>query len=344
MAMEAPRFIMRAARPDDFGALVALARETGPGFTNIPNDPDALQVRLNWSLDSFSKALSAPDDELYILLLEDTDTKAICGTAMIFSQVGVRWPFYSYKITRLSQYNQKLDRIIRNEVLNLVNDLEGTSEVGGLFLSASLRAAGLGRMVSRSRYMFIATHRSRFAERTISELRGWIDEAGNCPFWDGLAGKFFHMPFSDADLHNSMHGNQFIADLMPKYPIYSCLLPDRTREVIGRHHDHGGGAVKLLQAEGFRYDGYVDIFDGGPTMIADTDAIATVAESLDSAAVFSDDPDLPWAEHLLATGEASAFRCWRGAAAVEGATLYLPIAAQSALNLTPGERVRHVLF
>ena len=344
LSMEGPRYIMRAARAEDIGALVELAKETGPGFTNIPNDPDALRARLQWSIDSFAADAQAPDDELYILLLEDTHSGAICGTAMLFSQVGVKWPFYSYKITRLSQYNQKLDRIIRNEVLNLVNDLEGTSEVGGLFLSSKLRAGGLGRMVARSRYMFMATHRQRFAEKTISELRGWIDEAGNCPFWDGLAGRFFQMPFSDADLHNSVHGNQFIADLMPKYPIYSCLLPERARETIGRHHDHGGGAARLLRAEGFRYDGYVDIFDGGPTMIADTDAITTLAESHEGSAAFSDDPDLVWGEYLLSAGQASGFQCWRGAAARDGGTLFLPTAAAAVLKIETGERVRYAEF
>ena len=344
LAMDAPRFIMRAARDSDFDALVALAKETGPGFTNIPNDPDALRARLNWSVESFNKTLTAPEDELYILLLEDRSTGAICGTAMVFSKVGVKWPFYSYKITQLSQYNQKLNRIIRNEVLNLVNDLEGTSEVGGLFLSAALRSGGIGRMVARSRYLFMASHRSRFADRTISELRGWIDEDGTCPFWDGLAGKFFQMPFSDADLHNSMHGNQFIADLMPKYPIYSCLLPDETRGVIGRHHDHGGGAMRLLKAEGFRYDGYVDIFDGGPTMMVETDTIATLAQSLKFPIAFSNDPDLLWGEALLATGQGADFQCWHGMAAIDEGKTFVPNACAQELNLNEGQEVRHVAF
>lgn len=344
LAMDAPRFIMRAARHDDFEALVALAKETGPGFTNIPNDPDALRARLDWSVASFARDGTAPEDELYILLLEDRSTGAICGTAMIFSKVGVKWPFYSYKITQLSQFNQKLDRIIRNEVLNLVNDLEGTSEVGGLFLSAALRSGGLGRMVARSRYMFMAAHRARFADRTISELRGWIDEDGRCPFWDGLAGKFFQMPFSDADLYNSMHGNQFIADLMPKYPIYSCLLPDETRAVIGRHHDHGGGAARLLRAEGFRYDGYVDIFDGGPTMMADTDSITTLAQAKALPMAFNDDADLLWGEALIATGQGADFQCWHGMAAVDEGRLTVPMACANELNLTEGQEARYVAF
>ena len=41
--------------------------------------------------------------------------------------------------------------------------------------------------------------------------------------------------------------------------------------------DPHGAAMKMLENEGFAYEGYVDIFDGGPTMIARTDAVASVA-------------------------------------------------------------------
>ena len=33
-----------------------------------------------------------------------------------------------------------------------------------------------------------------------------MDEAGNSPFWDGLAGRFFGMTFPEADEFNAVHG------------------------------------------------------------------------------------------------------------------------------------------
>ena len=33
-------------------------------------------------------------------------------------------------------------------------------------------------LLARSRYLFIAQHRARFADRILAELRGIIDEAG----------------------------------------------------------------------------------------------------------------------------------------------------------------------
>jgi arginine N-succinyltransferase len=113
----------------------------------------------------------------------------------------------------------------------------------------------------------------------LAELRGVMDQAGNSPFWDALAGRFFGMTFPEADQFNAMHGTKFIADLMPRTPIYISLLAESAKPVIGQPHPTGRAALRMLEEEGFVYDRYVDIFDGGPTVTAPTDRIRTVRES-----------------------------------------------------------------
>src|SRR5919112_721022 len=103
----------------------------------------------------------------------------------------------------------------------------------------------------RRRYLFIRKHRERFAGKVIAELRGVIDERGGSPFWDGIAGRFFGMGFHEADEFNAMHGTQFIADLMPKTPIYVSMLPDSARAVMGVPHQSGRAAMRMLEREGF---------------------------------------------------------------------------------------------
>jgi arginine N-succinyltransferase len=142
-----------------------------------------------------------------------------------------------------------------------------------------MRAAGLGGLLARSRYLFMKLHRARFGDRTLAELRGVMDEAGHAPFWDALAGKFFGMSFPEADEFNGIHGTKFIADLMPRSPIYVALLTDEARAVIGQPHPSGRAALRMLEHEGFSFDRYVDIFDGGPTVTARTDDIRTVREA-----------------------------------------------------------------
>jgi arginine N-succinyltransferase len=197
----------------------------------------------------------------------------------VFGQVGVVQPFYSYHVSILTQTSPELGKTFRNHMLSLTTDLEGSSEVGGLFLHPELRAGGWGALLARSRYLFMKLHRARFGERTLAELRGVMDEAGNAPFWDGLAGRFFGMTFPEADEFNAVHGTRFIADLMPKTPIYVDLLAESAKAVMGQPHPSGRAALRMLEQEGFAFDRYIDIFDGGPTVTAATDQIRTVRES-----------------------------------------------------------------
>jgi len=151
--------------------------------------------------------------------------------------------------------------------------------VGGLFLHPELRAGGGGTLLTRSRYLFMKLHRARFGDRTLAELRGVMDEAGNAPFWDALAGRFFGMTFPEADEFNAVNGTKFITDLMPRTPIYVSLLAETGRAVMGLPHPSGRAALRMLEEEGFVFDRYIDIFDGGPTVTAPTDNIRTVREA-----------------------------------------------------------------
>ncbi len=272
-------FRIRAARTSDLAALYEMAKLTGGGFTNLPADRPSLKAKLDRSADALARDEDALGDDMVVLVLEDAETGQVRGTCQLFSRVGVHAPFYSYRIGTLTQHSKELDRTFRADMLTLSTDLEGSSEVGGLFLHPRERAGGLGLLIARSRYLYIRRHSARFAAQTIAELRGIIDEGGGSPFWDGLAGKFFGMNFQDADQFNAIHGHQFIADLMPKHPVYVAMLTEAARAAIALPHPSGRAAMRMLEGEGFRHDGYIDIFDGGPTMRADTDRIKSVAEA-----------------------------------------------------------------
>lgn len=303
--------IIRAAQQKDLQRLYEMAKRTGGGFTNLPPDKKALRAKLERAEASFAANETAPSDQLYLMVLEDRATGDVLGTCQIFGQVGQRWPFYSYRIGTDSKHSEQLARTFHAQILILSNDLNGCSEVGGLYLHPAARSGGLGALLSRSRYLFIAHHRNLFADRILAELRGVIDEAGSSPFWDGVAGRFFGMSFQEADEFNAINGNQFIADLMPKHPIYIAMLPESARHVIGKPHPTGRAAMRMLENEGFTHDGYVDIFDGGPTMIARTDQVTSVAGAKRAEiSAISDEAALSASvEALIATGDKGDFRC-----------------------------------
>ena len=272
-------FRVRPATGEDFRPIYQMAKLTGGGFTNLPPDRATLVGKLDRSDKSFSRKADSQTGDMYMFVLEDPAKSLVRGTCQVFGQVGVIQPFYSYHLSTLTQTSPELDKTFRNRLLTLTTDLEGSSEVGGLFLHPELRAGGWGSLLARSRYLFMKLHRGRFGERTLAELRGVMDEAGHSPFWDGLAGRFFGMSFPEADEFNAVHGTRFIADLMPRTPIYVALLAESAQAVMGQPHPSGRAALRMLEEEGFYFDRYIDIFDGGPTVTVDTDDIRTIRES-----------------------------------------------------------------
>ena len=330
-------FRIRAAKSADLQPLYEMAKLTGGGFTNLPPDRTALTSKLARSADAYARNGEQGDDELFLIVLENAETGEVRGTAQMFTRVGQSSPFYSYRLATLTQHSKELGRTFRAEMLNLVTDLEGSSEVGGLFLHPSERAGGLGLLLARSRYLFIAMHRARFGDRILAELRGVIDERGGSPFWDGVAGRFFGMGFQEADYFNAINGHQFIADLMPKHPVYIAMLPEIARSAIGLPHPSGRAAMRMLEAEGFAYEGYVDIFDGGPTMTARTDKVESICNARSGAvAAISGEAT---AKALVATGHLSDFRCCFGSLAERDGAVMLDPACAATLGVGAGDTV-----
>jgi len=334
-------FVVRAATPGDLQALYEMAKLTGGGFTNLPPDRAALERKLERAETAFAREEDTPGDDLFVLVLENTEAgpgeNSVRGTCQVFGQVGQHWPFYSYRRTTFSQHSRELARTVRAELLSLTTDLEGSSEVGGLFLHPGERAGGLGMLLARSRYLFIAMHRQRFADRILAELRGIIDERGGSPFWDAVGGKFFGMSFQEADEFNAIHGNQFIADLMPKHPVYTAMLGEDARRVIGLPHPKGRAAMRMLEHEGFAFENYIDIFDGGPTMSARTDAVASIARARGLPVA---DTGLGKGEKaLLASGRLAEFRCCYGAREVGPGAVAVDGRAAELLGVDAGDMV-----
>ncbi|MFN5085569.1 MAG: arginine N-succinyltransferase [Novosphingobium sp.] len=338
-------FVIRAANADDLQHLYEMAKRTGGGFTNLPPDRKALTAKLERGAQAFARTEDTLGDDLFVFVLENTATGEVRGTCQVFSAVGLKWPFYSYRIGALTQHSEELGRTFRADILNLSTDLEGASEVGGLFLHPGERAGGLGLLIARSRYLFIRNHRARFADRCLAELRGVIDEAGGSPFWDGVAGRFFGMNFQDADEFNAKHGNQFIADLMPKHPVYIAMLSEAARAVIGVPHPSGRAAMRMLEEEGFAWENYIDIFDGGPTMTVRTDQIRSIREAQDDQVVAI---DLALGDHkggekrLLATGKLAGFRTAYGWVEQREGGIALDPGGAALLGVEPGMTITHV--
>lgn len=271
---------LRPAKKSDHAAVLALAKEAGFGMTSLPPDADVLAEKIEASVASFEGAPEKKGKETFFFVLEDPEKEGyIAGTCGIKSHVGLTQPFYSYKLTTITQASQQLDVFSKHTILQVTNDLTGYSEVGSLFLNPAYRRDRIGKMLSLSRFMFMAAYGDYFADTVLAEMRGVHDKEGNAPFYNAVARHFFQMPFAKADYINATQGNQFINDLMPKYPIYLELLPKPAQDVVGQVNPASEPAKFMLERQGFKPSGYVDIFDGGPTLLAERSQIRSIRES-----------------------------------------------------------------
>lgn len=327
-------WVIRPARIDDVGSLVDLARALGPGMTTFPAHAETIAAKVAHSVATFADRPC--EDRQYILVLEDRASGRVLGLSGIYPHIGEAHGFFSYKLTRLVQRSVGLGRRFEIELLTLSNDYTGATEIGTLAVLPELRGTSAGRFLARARYMLIGAFPDRFSDRVMAEMRGWQDADGRSPFWDAIGSRFFDMDFEEADRLSAIDGAGFIADLMPKQPIYTALLPDAARAAIGRAHEVSARAMSMLMAEDFRYEAHVDVFDGGPQVHARRDSIRTIQDT-QLCTVSAGAGNAPL---LVSNRDLANFRVVDGNGAIDGDRVTLSADALAALEASPGEMLR----
>ena len=334
--------LIRPITHADLPALVGLARSTGVGLTTLPPNEAELAKRVDAAVASFA-GTAHKADEIFLFVLEDTVAKRVIGTCGLATAVGLRQPWYSYRVGLVVHASQELGLFTQTTTLFLTNDHTGHSELCSLFLHPEYRRDRNGQLLSKSRLLFLAQHRERFSKKIIAELRGVSDDNGRSPFWESLGRHFFSMEFSQADYLTGIGRKSFVAELMPKHPLYSSFLTTEAQAVIGKPHPHTLPAMRMLENEGFRYEGYVDIFDAGPTVECDVDDISAVARSHVFTVVVSDAPPADDAViHLVSNMGIGNYRAMLVAASPQGELLPLNAETAAALRINAGDDVRAV--
>ncbi len=280
--------IIRPIKATDYHDLHRIAIDSGYGFTSLPVNKDILKKRIDHSEESFRVQASEPGNQGYLFVMEDTQIGQVVGTAGIEAAVGLDNAFYHYHLGKVVHSSRELNIHNTVETLALCNDYTGATEICTLFLQESHRKNGNGRFLSRCRFLFMAEHSERFANCVIAEMRGVSDEQGRSPFYDWLEKHFLSIQFTKADYLTGIGNKDFIAELMPKYPVYVSLLSKEAQQVINKVHSNTVPALRLLEAEGFSRRGYIDIFDAGPTVEAELKQIRAIRDS-DKYQVLIDD-------------------------------------------------------
>jgi arginine N-succinyltransferase len=336
--------ILRPIAANDLPALLELVAQTGVGLTTLPANAEELERRIAVSIASFAGTAQRAD-QVFLFALEDTATRLIVGTAGIAAAVGLRQAWYSYRVGHAVHASQELGIYTQTRTLFLTNDHTGQSELCSLFLDPQFRRDGNGSLLSKARFLFIAGQRKSFSKRVIAELRGVSDADGRSPFWESLGRHFFSMDFSRADYLTGIGKKSFVAELMPKHPLYINFLTPEAQAVIGETHESTRPAARLLAEEGFRYEGHVDIFDAGPTVECDVDDIDAVARSrLVKAALreTGEEGGAGEATWLVSNTKFADFRAGLVRGTVAGGALALTPGQMRALGVAAGDELRIV--
>jgi arginine N-succinyltransferase len=339
-----PMLIIRPIAIEDLPALEALSQAAGYGLTSLPKDAKLLNRRIKASLRGFENLSDEdpPRGETYLFVLEDSATHKIVGTSGIVSKVGGFQPFYGYRLETSVHASAQLNVHKQIQTLHLIEEHDGPCEVGSLFLSPAYRHGGNGRLLSLSRFLFMADHLEYFDPVVISELRGITDNTGKSPFWDAVGHHFFDIDFPSAD-YLSMVNKKFIADLMPEHPIYIPLLPYSAQAVIGKVQPETEAALSLLQAEGFELTDMVDIFDAGPVVRCAVKAIRSIRDSVKAIVeeISNLKSEISDSQMLIANTQ-QAFRACIGSVTTTTNGVRIDNSVATALNVRIGDTVRFV--
>lgn len=338
-------FIIRPIRDTDLDNLMEMLSHAGRGLTSLPRDPEVLGRRIKASMKSFAEEeIHKPGGEDYLFTMENIFTGELVGISGIISKIGGFEPFFFYRIKEHQYYSKELNKGKKFITLNREKIHAGPSEICSLFLNPEYRNSQNGRLLSLSRFLYVANDPSRFEKQVIAEMRGRVDESGYSPFYEAVGEKFLHIEFNDAD-YLSMKTKSFIEDLLPDFPIVVELLPKEAREVVGKVHPHTEPAKHILEKEGFTASGLVGIFEPGPVLKAKFKDVRSVKDSqIGEVQEITD--DFEGVDCIVSTLHTS----WKFKATVgrikklENGKLLINKLAAAALKIKLGTQVRHVNF
>jgi arginine N-succinyltransferase len=335
--------VVRPITPQDYAALYTCAVESGYGFTSLPVDEGLLKRRIARAQEAFAREhVSEPGEEGYLFVMEDTETGEVVGCSGIEAAVGLTEAFYHYRLGKVVHHSKSLDVYNALETLTLCNDYTGVSELCTLFLREPFRKNQNGRVLSRFRMLFMAEFRERFSQFAIAEMRGVSNENGESPFWGWLEKHFFNMDFNQADYLTGIGEKAFVAELMPTFPLYVKMLEPEAQAVVGKVHDNTRPALRMLENEGFRFRGYVDIFDAGPTVEVEVANIKSVRDSRRLRVTIGEPNSATAQRYIVCNTRVSDFRAGQAHVEIVDDTIILSPAAAQALRLTEGDAARCV--
>lgn len=285
--------VVRPVESGDIPALEVLVAKAAQGVHTLPRTRDKLEQAVERSIASFAATVDMHSEESYVFVLESQSesesNRGIIGTASIFATAGTNGTYFAFRNDVVQHVSRDLNISHSVHALTLCSELTAHSQLAGFYICAdyAIEAQDGGQsarqdaaLLSRARLLFAACAPHRFSDRFFVPLAGMTNEHDESPFWNALGRKFFQMDFLDAErVIEGARNRTLIVELMPPYPVYVPLLPGDAQAAMGQIHPDSALAYELLADEGFEADEYVDIFDGGPILLAHKASLRTLQQA-----------------------------------------------------------------
>lgn len=332
--------IIRPIARKDFDIFAEFSFESVLGMTNLPRNRDKFLETITRSENSFSLDVHKPGEEIYYFVLEDLTTGRIGGTCGIIVQSHHSYSYF-YELETEKTEAKHIPAPKTLQLLKVAPSPPNCSELCALYLQPTFRHGGQGRLLSLSRFLFIAAHRKRFEKKILANLRGYIDERQIAPFWEAIGRHFCDLSFVEvmAQLDET---RLFISEILPKHPIYLSLLSPEARETVGKVHELTKPAVNMLLNENFAISPYVDVFDGGPILIAKTSEVRTIANSDLVTIDLTSDALLDEDEYILSNERIDFRACFGMLKLLSKKRAIMNEKVAEALGVKRGDQIRYV--
>lgn len=325
----ADSYLIRPVRAHDVQSLLDLILCSSGGLSSLQPRLDFLKKYIANSEASFAGTLPTEAPHKYLMVMTEAGDDRIIGCAAVKSKIGLDSPFINFDLQGDGE----------NQTLRASSRFTGATEVGSLFLHPDYRASGLGRYLTKVRYLLMAREPWRFGETVIAELRG-ICGADGSPLYDHLFSYKLDKTFLEADAEYFDRNPDALGEIVPLADVSVYDMPLPVKASLGQPHPSGIGAMRLLQTEGFIFSGTVDLFDGGPIMAAHRDTIRTIMNSKTATVIAAQDA-LDAEPALITIGDVANFRAIVTPAAPLDRGILICGSALAALSTQGGQEVTY---
>lgn len=332
--------IIRPITQRDADTFIDIAFHAGIGMTSMPKNREILLQRVAASEAAFRKEVHRPGNENYLFVLEDLKTKTLGGTCGIIAKTGLGTPLFFYRLETLPNETTFISQPKPIPIMRVVHFYDYPTEICSLYLLPDFRHGGLGKLLSLSRFMFIAAYPERFDKMVFAEMRGFVDSNNTSPFWEGIGRHFLDLEYEQI-MHLRDEETIDIDSALPRHPIYLHLLPQEVQRSIGKIHVNTQAALSMLVQEGFCLTEEIDVFDGGPKIEAETREIRTIKEStVSQIAEIAKDLDAP--KYLISNDRLDFRACLAPLLVKKQQKLVISSESAEALQVQIGDNIRYV--